>query len=74
MAKPWHDPNHESYHISRKPGQHGCLGCGTECTYSAWGPWCHPCNVTRMTRINKGMAELARSIGAEEAALDLDSD
>jgi hypothetical protein len=54
---PWRDPNHESYHRSRKRGKHTCLGCGKPCTYSAWGPWCHPCNVTRMRRINKRMAE-----------------
>lgn len=72
--KPWADPMHESYRVSRQRGTHHCLGCGVSCTYSAWGPWCHPCNVTRMTRINKGMAELARSIGDEAAARNLESD
>lgn len=70
--KPWADPNHESYRVSRKPGKHRCLGCGCSCTYTAWGPWCHPCNVKRMTKINKGMAQLARSIGDEKAALELE--
>ena len=70
--KLWADPNHDSYHHSRKRGRHHCLGCGVSCTYSAWGPWCHPCNVERMTRINASMADLARSIGDEDAALRLD--
>lgn len=70
--KPWADPNHESYHRSRKRGKHNCLGCGGPCTYSAWGPWCHPCNVTRMTGINKSMAQLARSIGDEATAKELE--
>lgn len=75
MPKPWADPNHDSYRISVKRGgrgPHHCLGCGKGCTYSAWGPWCHPCNVTRMTRINKSMADLARSIGDETAARELE--
>lgn len=73
-AKPWADPNHESYHRSRKPGKHTCLGCSTPCTYSAWGRWCHPCNVVRMRRINKCMAQLARSIGNEKSARELETE
>lgn len=72
--KPWADPNHESYHKSRKAGAHTCLGCGCVCTYTAWGPWCHPCNVARMTRINKAMAGAARNIGDEKAARELEKD
>jgi hypothetical protein len=69
---PWRDENHESYHKSRRPGRHHCLGCRKPVPYSAWGPWCHPCNVTRMRRINKGMAQLARSIGDEAQARELE--
>lgn len=72
--KPWADPSHESYHHSRKRGKHRCLGCGKACTYSAWGPWCYPCNFSRMKGINKSMAELARSIGDEAAAKRLETD
>ncbi len=72
--KPWADPNHESYHKSRRRGRHACLGCGVSCTYTAWGPWCHPCNVTRMKRINKNMAQFARSIGDEATARELEAD
>lgn len=72
--KPWADPNHESYRVSRKRGKHTCLGCGQTCTYSAWGPWCHPCNVKRMTRINKAMAGAARNIGDEQLARELEAD
>jgi hypothetical protein len=49
---PWADPNHDSYRISRKPGKHRCLGCGCDCTYTAWGSWCYSCNVPRMKLIN----------------------
>ena len=71
---PWRDPNHESYRHSRKPGKHTCFGCGEPCTYSAWGRWCHPCNVKRMRNVNKGMAQLARSIGDEKSALELEAE
>lgn len=71
---PWRDPNHKSYYRSRKPGKHTCLGCGVPCAYSAWGPWCHPCNVSRMRGINKGMAQLARSIGDEKSARELEAE
>ena len=71
---PWRNPNHPSYHRSRKPGKHTCLGCDTPCTYTAWGPWCHPCNVTRMRKINKGMAQLARAIGDEKQARELEAE
>ncbi len=76
-VKPWADSNHPSYRVSVKRGgrgPHHCLGCRKPCTYSAWGPWCHPCNVVRMTRINKAMAGAARSIGNEAAAKELDGD
>jgi hypothetical protein len=72
--KPWADPNHESYHHSRRKGRHHCLGCRKEVPYSAWGPWCHPCNVARMKNIDKGMAQLARSIGDEKTARELEAD
>lgn len=70
--KPWADPNHESYRVSRRPGKHRCLSCRCSCTYSAWGPWCHSCNVKRMTDIDKSMAQLARSIGNEAAEKELE--
>lgn len=73
MAKPWADPKHESYHVSRKRGKHHCLGCRKPCTYTAWGPWCFDCNVARMTGINKSMADLARSIGDEKTAKELEA-
>jgi hypothetical protein len=66
---PWRDEKHPSYH---GPRNYPCLGCGKPCAKSAWGKWCHPCNVERMTRINKSMAELARSIGDEDAARKLE--
>ena len=72
--KPWADPHHESYSRSRRRGKHHCLGCSVDCTYTAWGPWCHPCNVKRMTDINKGMAQLARSIGDEDTARRLETE
>ena len=72
--KPWADPMHDSYRVSRKPGKHYCLGCSNECTYTAWGAWCFDCNVKRMRNINKGMAQLARSIGDEKTARELEAE
>jgi hypothetical protein len=69
--KPWADPQHRSY---LGPKTERCLGCGEKCSKSAWGPWCHPCNVVRMARLNKSMARLARSIGNEAAARELEED
>jgi len=69
--KTWRDADHPSY-CGRLT--HTCLGCGKRCTKSAWGKWCHPCNVDRMTRLNKGMAELARSIGDEKTARELETE
>ena len=57
-TRPWADANHESYRVSRKRGKHTCLNCGKPCTYSAWGPWCHPCNVERMTRLDASFQNL----------------
>ncbi len=68
---PWADPDHHSYHGTPT---HRCLGCRKKVPRSAWGPWCHPCNVERMTRINKSMAQLARSIGDEESARELETE
>lgn len=51
--KTWRDADHPTY---LKPKRSTCYGCGCKCAKSAWGPWCHPCNVERMTRINKAMA------------------
>lgn len=72
--KPWADPGHESYSVSRRKGRHRCLGCGKDCTYTAWGPWCFACNVERMERINKSMAQIARAIGDDEIADELERD
>ena len=69
--KPWADAEHYSY-LGRQTGR--CLGCGCKCSRSSWGWWCHPCNVERMTRLNKSMAELARSIGDEATARELEAD
>jgi len=73
----YQNPDHESYHRSRKPGAHRCLGCRKECTYSAGGPWCHPCNVKRMDQISaslNGMVERARFDDAVQKAVRLRDD
>jgi len=57
---PWENPEHHSYHGEKK---HRCLGCGKPCAKSSWGRWCFPCNFARMSRIDKQMKELAKSIG-----------
>ncbi len=67
--KPWKDPSRYA-----GPKRYRCLGCGNPCTNHHWGKWCMPCNVDRMTRINKAMAGAARSIGDETTALKLEND
>ena len=64
---PYQDPEHESYSVSRRRGKHRCLGCGTPCTYSAWGPWCHPCNVARMDKIGATLHDMAERARFDEA-------
>lgn len=66
--KPWANPDHESYH-GKPLGL--CFGCSAHIPRSAWGWWCHPCNVKRLTAINKAMAGAARSIGYSDLARDL---
>ena len=56
----YQNPEHPSYK-GRKTVK--CYGCGVKCSKSAWGNWCHPCNVTRLDRISAtldGMAERAK--------------
>lgn len=56
----YQDPNHASYH---GPKTVKCYGCGCKCAKSAWGNWCHPCNVKRLDQISgtlEGMIEKAK--------------
>ncbi len=69
--KTWRDADHPTY---LKQKRSTCYGCGCKCAKSAWGPWCHPCNVERMTRINKAMAGAARNIGEHDLADSLETD
>ena len=69
--KPWADEKHPSYH---GPKSKWCLGCDAPCSKSAWGTWCYPCNVKRMTGINEQMVKLARNIGDEAMARRLEQD
>jgi len=68
--KPWNDPEHPSY---QGEATHSCLGCRQPVPYSAWGPWCHPCNSQRMKRLNKSFAQMARSIGDEDTAREFET-
>ncbi len=61
---PWKDANHWSYH--GRP-THRCPGCRKRIPYSTWGAWCHPCNVRRMTRMDRTLAEINRGLGASAA-------
>ena len=56
--KTWRDADHPSY-CGRLT--HTCLGCRKRCAKSAWGPWCHQCNVKRMTSISNGTAQLTQA-------------
>lgn len=68
-GKTWRDADHPTY---LGLALHECYGCGCRCTKTAWGPWCHPCNVERMTRINGTMIAAARSLGDERTARSLE--
>jgi hypothetical protein len=52
----YQNPEHPSYH-GRKTVT--CYGCGEKCSKSAWGNWCHPCNVERMDRISATLGGMA---------------
>lgn len=51
----YQDPNHPSYH---GPKTVKCYGCGSKCAKSAWGNWCHPCNVKRLDQISAAFDDL----------------
>lgn len=53
--EPWRDPeNYKSGEVVR------CYGCKEECRKTHWGNWCFDCNVERIDRINKSLADLVR--------------
>lgn len=65
----YQDPQHPSYH-GKKTGK--CFGCGVKCSRSAWGWWCHPCNVKRLDGISAsldGMIERAKFSEAVQKAV-----
>lgn len=65
----YQDPDHPSYHGKKTVK---CHGCGEKCAKSAWGQWCHPCNVKRMDRISaslESMAEKAKFCAAVREAV-----
>lgn len=67
----YQNPEHPSYH-GRKVVK--CYDCGEKCSKSAWGNWCHPCNVERMDRISaalEGMVERARFDEAVQKAVEI---
>lgn len=60
----YQDAQHPSY---RGPKVVKCYGCGRTCAQSAWGNWCHPCNVRRLDQISStldNMAERAKFCAA----------
>lgn len=67
----YQDPEHPSY---LGPKVVKCYGCGEKCAKSAWGNWCHPCNVKRLDRIGanlEGMIEKAKFCEAVREATAL---
>lgn len=67
----YQNPEHPSYH-GRKAVT--CYGCGEKCAKSAWGNWCHPCNVKRLDQISSalaGMLERAKFCEAVREAVGL---
>lgn len=51
----YQNPEHPSY---RGPKVVKCYGCGSKCAKSAWGNWCHPCNVKRLDQISAAFDDL----------------
>lgn len=59
----YQNPEHPSY-LGRKVAK--CFGCGKKCAKSAWGQWCHPCNVKRLDQISAALENMeARAKFAE---------
>lgn len=52
----YQNPEHPSY-LGRKVAK--CYGCGEKCAKSAWGLWCHPCNVKRLDQIGSFLEDFA---------------
>ena len=70
----YQNPEHPSYH-GRKAVK--CYGCGVKCSKSAWGNWCHPCNVKRLDQIGSALNGMSERIKFDEAvrkAVARDSD
>lgn len=68
----YQDPQHPSY---LGPKKVKCHGCGEKCAKSAWGNWCHPCNVKRLDQIGATldtMLEKAKFDAAVRAAVAFD--
>jgi hypothetical protein len=52
---PWRDPkNYKTGKIVR------CYGCKGEARKTHWGNWCFDCNVERIERISKNLADLVK--------------
>lgn len=69
----YQDAEHPSYNGKKTVK---CYGCGCKCSKSAWGNWCHPCNVKRLDRISanlESMVEKARFCEAVREATALNS-
>lgn len=60
----YQNPAHPSYH-GRKTAK--CYGCGQLCSRSAWGQWCHPCNVKRLDRISASLESMVERARFDEA-------
>lgn len=58
--RPYADPRHVGNRI--RPNIK-CIGCGKRGCITAWGPWCFPCNVKRMDRINGAFERLTNQEG-----------
>lgn len=60
----YQNPEHASY-LGPKVAK--CYGCGVKCAKSAWGPWCHPCNVKRMDGISAALNGLEERMRFDDA-------
>lgn len=60
----YQNPDHPSYRGLKTVT---CYGCGEKCSKSAWGNWCHPCNVERMDRITATLETMVERARFDEA-------
>lgn len=60
----YQNPEHPSY-LGKPTAK--CHGCKKAVPKSAWGEWCHPCNVARLDRISASLDNIIEKAKFDEA-------